>query len=79
MPAAPGLSDRFGRRPLHLRGLGSGVANGAGRLAGVIGGLVAVYVYPAIAALLLGVVMRVWGERTTNRRLEDIEHGAATR
>ncbi|MET0190373.1 MAG: MFS transporter [Pseudonocardia sediminis] len=76
--------------PLHLRGLGSGVANGSGRLAGVLGGLlvaalysgaglVAVYVYLAIAALLLGVVMRIWGERTTNRRLEEIEHGAARR
>lgn len=76
--------------PLHLRGLGSGVANGSGRLAGVVGGLlvaalytgaglVAVYVYLAVAALLLGLVMRVYGERTTNRRLEDIERAAVVR
>lgn len=73
--------------PLHLRGLGSGVANGSGRLAGVLGGVlvaaiysgagvVAVYVYLAIAALLLGLVMRFFAERTTNRRLEDIERSS---
>ncbi|MBN9794003.1 MULTISPECIES: MFS transporter [unclassified Pseudonocardia] len=72
--------------PLHLRGLGSGIANGSGRLAGVAGGLLvaatfaglgltAVYVYLAAAALLLGLVMALFGERTTNRRLEDIERG----
>lgn len=72
--------------PLHLRGLGSGIANGSGRLAGVAGGLLvaatfaglgltAVYVYLAAAALLLGLVMTLFGERTTNRRLEDIERG----
>ncbi|SFN74949.1 MFS transporter, putative metabolite:H+ symporter [Pseudonocardia ammonioxydans] len=70
--------------PLHLRGLGSGIANGSGRLAGVLGGLLvaalysglgmaAVYIYLAVAALLLGLVMALFGERTTNRRLEDIE------
>jgi putative MFS transporter len=70
--------------PLQLRGLGSGIANGSGRLAGVIGGvvvaalytgsgIVAVYVYLAVAALLMGLVLRLFGERTTNRRLEEIE------
>lgn len=70
--------------PLHLRGLGSGIANGSGRPAGVVGGLLvaalysglgmaAVYIYLAVAALLLGLVMALFGERTTNRRLEDIE------
>ncbi|GAA1836723.1 MFS transporter [Pseudonocardia ailaonensis] len=74
--------------PLHLRGLGSGIANGSGRLAGVLGGflvaalyggagLVGVYSYLAVAALLLGLVMALFGERTTNRRLEDIERTAA--
>jgi putative MFS transporter len=73
--------------PLHLRGLGSGIANGSGRLAGVVGGvlvaalytgagLVAVYVYLALAAVLLGVVLALFGERTTNRRLEEIERSA---
>ena len=38
-------------------------------------GLTAVYVYLAAAALLLGLVMALFGERTTNRRLEDIERG----
>ncbi|TWG07836.1 MFS transporter [Saccharopolyspora dendranthemae] len=70
--------------PLHLRGLGSGIANGSGRLAGVVGGLLvaglysglgmsAVYVYLAVAALAMGLVMLLFGERTTNRRLEEIE------
>jgi putative MFS transporter len=70
--------------PLHLRGLGSGIANGSGRLAGVIGGvvvaalytgsgIVAVYVYLAVAALLMGLALGLFGERTTNRRLEEIE------
>ena len=72
--------------PLHLRGLGSGIANGSGRLAGVLGGflvaalyggagLVAVYAYLAVAAALMGLVLGLFGERTTNRRLEDIERG----
>jgi MFS transporter, putative metabolite:H+ symporter len=72
--------------PLHLRGLGSGIANGSGRLAGVLGGflvaalysglgLTSVYVYLAVAALLMGLVLGLFGERTTNRRLEDIERG----
>lgn len=70
--------------PLHLRGLGAGIANGSGRLAGVVGGMLvaalysglgmaAVYICLALAALLLGLVMALFGERTTNRRLEDIE------
>lgn len=70
--------------PLHLRGLGSGIANGSGRLAGVVGGVLvaglysglgmpAVYIYLAVAALAMGLVMQLFGERTTNRRLEDIE------
>ncbi|MDL5159113.1 MFS transporter [Actinomycetospora termitidis] len=69
--------------PLELRGLGSGIANGSGRLAGVLGGvlvaaifsglgLTAVYVYLAVAALLMGLVLLVLGERTSNRALEDI-------
>lgn len=70
--------------PLHLRGLGSGIANGSGRLAGVLGGVLvaalysglglpAVYIYLAIAALAMGLVMLLFGERTTKRRLEEIE------
>ncbi|MBO0877534.1 MAG: MFS transporter, partial [Pseudonocardia sp.] len=75
--------------PLHLRGLGSGIANGSGRLAGVLGGFVVavlysgagqtgVFVYLALAALLMGLVMALFGERTTNRRLEDIEREATS-
>lgn len=69
--------------PLHLRGLGSGIANGTGRLAGIVGalvvaaiftgaGFVAVFAYLAGAALLMGLVLLLFGERTSNRRLEDI-------
>ncbi|MCD2187769.1 MFS transporter [Actinomycetospora soli] len=76
--------------PLELRGLGSGIANGSGRLAGVVGGVlvaaiytgagtVAVYVYLAVAALLMGVVLLVFGERTSNRALEDISADALAR
>jgi MFS transporter, putative metabolite:H+ symporter len=69
--------------PLALRGLGSGIANGTGRLAGVLGGVLvasiftglgmaAVYVYLAIAALLMGLVLLFFGARTSNRGLEEI-------
>lgn len=69
--------------PLELRGLGSGIANGTGRLAGVVGGVlvaaiftglgaVAVYVYLAVAALLMGLVLLLFGVRTSSRALEDI-------
>lgn len=73
--------------PLALRGLGSGIANGTGRLAGVLGGVLvaaiftglgmaAVYVYLAIAALLMGLVLLFFGARTSNRALEEISAGA---
>jgi MFS transporter, putative metabolite:H+ symporter len=73
--------------PLALRGLGSGIANGTGRLAGVVGGVLvaaiftglgmaAVYVYLAAAALLMGLVLLFFGARTSNRGLEEIASDA---
>ena len=69
--------------PTHLRGLGAGIANGAGRLSGVAGGLivaavfsqlgyVAVFVYLTLAIFLLGLILVAAGERTTNQALEHI-------
>ncbi|WP_308043564.1 MFS transporter [Streptomyces olivaceus] len=69
--------------PTPLRGLGAGIATGFGRLAGVIGGVTVswiytafgfttVFVYLAVMALLMGLVLVVLGERTTNRALDDI-------
>jgi len=69
--------------PTHLRGLGSGIANGAGRLSGVAGGFIvaavysglgfiSVFVYLALAIFLLGLILATAGERTTNVALEHI-------
>ncbi|MEK8174002.1 MFS transporter [Streptomyces sp. M19] len=69
--------------PDPLRGLGAGVATGFGRLSGVIGGVTvgwiystfgfaAVFVYLAAMALLMGLVLVVLGERTTNMALDAI-------
>ncbi|MFS8200762.1 MFS transporter [Streptomyces sp. CWNU-52B] len=69
--------------PTPLRGLGAGVATGFGRLAGVIGGVsvgwiyrtfgfTSVFVYLAVMALLMGLVLVVLGERTTNVALDAI-------
>ncbi|MBU6530159.1 MFS transporter [Streptomyces mayonensis] len=69
--------------PTPLRGLGAGIATGFGRLAGVVGGVTvswiytafgftSVFVYLAVTALLMGLVLVVLGERTTNRALDDI-------
>ena len=69
--------------PTALRGLGSGIANGTGRLSGVIGltlvglvyeglGFTAVFIYLAATALLMGLVIAVLGERTTNVSLDDV-------
>ncbi|GGF53092.1 putative metabolite transport protein YyaJ [Marmoricola endophyticus] len=72
--------------PTPLRGLGSGIANGTGRLSGVIGltvvgwvyqglGFTAVFTYLAATALLMGLVLVVLGERTTNVSLDDVGAG----
>ncbi|MFD7813973.1 MFS transporter [Streptomyces sp. NPDC059785] len=69
--------------PTPLRGLGAGIATGFGRLSGVIGGVAvswiyttfgfaAVFVYLAAMALLMGLVLVVLGERTTNKALDEI-------
>lgn len=69
--------------PTHLRGVGSGIANGLGRVAGVAGafivggiftafGFTTVFVYLAVVVLLLGIVLALFGERTTARSLEQI-------
>ncbi|MGW0177183.1 MFS transporter [Rhodococcus sp. NPDC003322] len=69
--------------PTSLRALGTGVANGTGRLAvfgtsflvaALLGalGFTAVLIYMAATVLAAGVVIRVFGERTRGRSLEDI-------
>lgn len=76
--------------PTSVRGLGSGIAGGFGRLAGVIGGVTvgwvftgfgftAVFVYLAVAALLMGVVLVVLGERTTDIALDSVGETASLR
>lgn len=67
--------------PTSLRGAGTGISNGCGRLAGAIGGyLVAliasqlgmgsVFVYVAVAMLLSGGVLLLFGEKVTGRKLD---------
>ncbi|WP_236794233.1 MFS transporter [Amycolatopsis sp. GM8] len=69
--------------PTNLRGLGSGIANGTGRLAGFAGGFiiaaifaglgfVGVFVATAIFMLASGLVLGLFGERTTGKTLEEI-------
>ncbi|WP_158895731.1 MFS transporter [Amycolatopsis anabasis] len=69
--------------PTQLRVVGSGITNGLGRVAGIAGafmvtavftafGFTAVFVYLSGTVLLLGIVLAVAGEHTTNRALEEI-------
>jgi MFS transporter, putative metabolite:H+ symporter len=69
--------------PTRLRGVGTGFTNGLGRLAGTGGGaLVAVlvrawgypsvFVYVAVSMLMVGVLLAVFGVRTTGRPLASI-------
>ena len=69
--------------PTTLRGLGSGTANGFGRLAGFAGsflvpaiagssGFTGVYLVTAAAMALCGLTVFLFGERTKGRALEDI-------
>ncbi|NKQ56099.1 MFS transporter [Amycolatopsis sp. K13G38] len=73
--------------PTHLRGVGSGLTNGLGRLAGFAGafiiaaifsafGFTAVFFYLAIVSLVFGLILFLLGERTTKRGLEAISEGA---
>lgn len=69
--------------PTNLRALGAGLGNGLGRLAvfgttflvaallGAIG-FTGVFIYLASIVLLAGIIMRIFGERTHGRSLEDI-------
>ena len=69
--------------PTRLRGAGAGFTDGLGRLAGFAGGYLvayifagfgyaAVFVYVAIALAAEGVILGVFGERTSRRALETI-------
>ncbi|GAA1828273.1 MFS transporter [Pseudonocardia ailaonensis] len=69
--------------PTSLRGLGAGIANGAGRLAVVLGsfliaavstglGFTAVFVTTGAALLLGGLNLAIFGMRTRNRSLDEI-------
>ncbi|MGW4335942.1 MFS transporter [Rhodococcus koreensis] len=68
--------------PTVLRGLGSGFANGMGRVAGAINGILiaAIFAFGGFAAAFLaagifitlqGVIMLCFGERTSGRKLAD--------
>jgi putative MFS transporter len=69
--------------PTRLRGVGTGFTNGIGRLAGAGGGLLvaavyqgwgytSVFVYVAVCMVLVGLLLAVFGVRTTGRALEAI-------
>lgn len=69
--------------PTPLRGLGSGLCNGLGRLAAIGGSFIvagiftgfgfgAVFVYIAALMVLLGLIMVIGAARTTNRSLDQI-------
>lgn len=69
--------------PTHLRGSGAGIANSFGRAAGIAGafivggvfatfGFAAVFLYLAAVAFCLGLILMLFGERTTARPLEQI-------
>lgn len=74
--------------PTSLRGLGAGLANGIGRLAGFGGafliaaiagalGFGAVFTTTAVFILLAGLTVGLFGERTRGRRLEEIGEDAS--
>ncbi|WP_064743046.1 MFS transporter [Pseudonocardia spinosispora] len=69
--------------PTRLRGIGTGFTNGIGRLAGAGGGILvaavyqgwgytSVFVYVAVCMVLVGLLLAVFGVRTTGRALETI-------
>jgi putative MFS transporter len=69
--------------PTSLRGIGAGISNGTGRLAGFGGGFLvaallggfgfhAVLIATASFAILSGLTLALFGERTKGRALEDI-------
>ncbi|MGY0498267.1 MFS transporter [Nocardia sp. FBN12] len=74
--------------PTSLRGIGAGMANGIGRLAGIGGGMVvaallaglgfqAVLVATALFAIISGAAFGLFGENTKGRALEEIAPSAA--
>ncbi|WP_258957155.1 MFS transporter [Rhodococcus globerulus] len=69
--------------PTHLRGTGTGFVNGIGRIAGFGSGFLiagvysglgytAVFLVTAGSMALMGLIVGIFGERTTNRSLEQI-------
>jgi len=69
--------------PTHIRGVGAGVVGGVARLGGVASGVVvaaiysglgsaALYLILGLAMFAVGVVVAVFGPRTTGRSLEEI-------
>ncbi|KAA9160563.1 MFS transporter [Amycolatopsis acidicola] len=69
--------------PTNLRGLGAGVGNGMGRVAGLAQGFIVagifdafgfapVFGYMAAAAVIFAVAMGFFGMRTSNRSLEEV-------
>ena len=69
--------------PTNLRGLGAGIGNSMGRIAGIAQGLIvaalfgafgfaSVFGYMAVCAAVFAVTMGLFGMRTSNRSLEDV-------
>lgn len=69
--------------PTSLRGLGSGIANGAGRLAGIVSGFAVaaiftavgftgVFLIMAVITVIAGVIVGTLGERTRGRGIDEV-------
>lgn len=69
--------------PTNLRGLGAGIGNGMGRVAGIAQGIIvaalfgafgfaSVFGYMAVCAVVFAVTLGFFGMRTSNRSLDDV-------
>ncbi|MCY1676509.1 MFS transporter [Pseudarthrobacter sp. SL88] len=72
--------------PTAIRGVGAGTVNGIGRIAGVVSGATVAAMLGSLGSgptflivgtgfVLMGVIVHIFGPRSTGRSLEDISHG----